>query len=135
MSPIQIPVVTGTGTVEVHVNTNTGSVTVNPPSMKLADQGAKVNYTLSFEPGSPNQAGVRAYVMLRKHNVLAPTDATKNDGYQDTVFALEDTSNNALKPTFVPQSQGEARLVVEVMFPEGIDQLNAQAESVVIVDW
>lgn len=135
--PNPVEKITGTGTIEVHVNTNTGSVAVNPSSVILAAAGAKVKYALSFEPGSPSEAGVRAYVCLHKHNYIVPTDPTKNDGYQDAVFALRDTASppNDLEPTFIAQSQGEARLLVVVLFPEGIAYTAQPAESVVIVDW
>ena len=133
MAGTQVETITGTGTIDVHVNTNTGSVTVNPPSVILGAEGAKVNYSLSFEAGSPNQSGVRAYVVLRQHNIVSP--ATSNNGYQDTVFAIVDEEGDALTPTFIAESQGEARLLVVVAFPEGTPHVNQEVESVVIVDW
>ena len=108
---------------------------MSPSSVILGAEGAKVTYELTFEEGCPNTAGVRAYVCLHKHNHIAPTDPTNNDGYQDTVFALRDTATNNLDPTFVAKSQGEVRVLAVVLFPEGIAHTAQPAESIVIVDW
>ena len=122
------------GVVNVVVNTETGSVSLNPQTLQVGAMGQKVTYNLNFAPGTSG-TGVQAYVILLKHNKLAPSDATKGDGYQDNIFALRDVNGNELTPTFIAQAQGEESPLVVVLFPEGSPYSNLPAHSVVIIDW
>ena len=121
------------GTVKVVVNTETGSVSLNPQTTYLNAVDGKLTYELGFAPGTSG-VGVRAYVVLLKHNKLTPSDAAKGDGYQDNIFALRDVNGNDLSPTFIAKAQGEESPLVVVLFPEGSPYSSFPAQSVVIID-
>ena len=126
--------VVGTKTVDVVVNPTTGSVVLDPSSVTLSAEGERVTYTLSLAPGS-GEAEIRAYVALLKKDKLVPDAATGNDGYQDFVFAITDQNGTELKPTFIAVAEGEVRVLVTVLFPEGSSHAFQPDESVVIMDW
>jgi hypothetical protein len=127
MSPLK------TMTITVQVNTQYGTVSFTPPSPIMAQAG---EVRLDLNVTGAGAAGVRAYVGLVDHSKLAPNGATLADGFQDVVFAFQDSGGNELQPTFETQTaHGPVALSVAVGFPAGSPFTNYPVNSVVIVDW
>jgi hypothetical protein len=121
-------------TVTIHVNPEIGSVTVHPPEHRVTSRDEEVKYEIEFASGTSNE-GIGAYLALRSHDRLQPTDKTLNDGYQESIFALRDTAGNQLEPTFIAKGEGWERLTVLVLFPNDSQYVIQPTQSVVIIDW